>query len=73
VTGSVFFVASASIVAKVVRDEIMEKYDSLYPQYLFRKNKGYPTQEHMQAIQAYGPSPIHRRTFRGVKELAHEY
>jgi len=65
-----FFVASASIVAKVVRDEIMEEYDSLYPQYLFRKNKGYPTQEHKNAIQAYGFSPIHRRTFRGVKELA---
>lgn len=63
-----FFVACASIIAKVVRDEVMEGYDLLYPQYLFKKNKGYPTEEHRAAIRTYGPSPIHRRTFRGVKE-----
>jgi ribonuclease HII len=61
-----FFVACASIVAKVVRDGIMERYDTLYPQYLFKKNKGYPTEEHKKAIRTYGFSPIHRRTFRGV-------
>ena len=64
-----FFIACASIVAKVFRDGIMEKYDNLYPQYLFRKNKGYGTEEHLEALRAYGLSPIHRRTFRGVKEL----
>jgi ribonuclease HII len=64
-----FFIASASIIAKVVRDDIMERYDKLYPQYLFRKNKGYGTEEHLEAIRAYGLSPIHRRTFRGVKEM----
>jgi ribonuclease HII len=64
-----FFIACASIVAKVVRDDIMKGYDDLYPQYLFKKNKGYPTEEHKEAIRTHGPSPIHRRTFRGVKEI----
>jgi len=63
-----FFIACASIISKVVRDDIMERYDKLYPQYLFRKNKGYGTEEHLEAIRTYGFSPIHRRTFRGVKE-----
>jgi ribonuclease HII len=63
-----FFVACASIIAKVVRDSIMEEYDKLYPQYNFRKNKGYPTKDHKKAIKEYGVSPIHRKTFRGVKE-----
>jgi ribonuclease HII len=64
-----FFIACASIVAKVVRDDIMKGYDDLYPQYLFKKNKGYPTEEHKEAIRTHGLSPIHRRTFRGVKEI----
>ena len=63
-----FFIACASIIAKVVRDDVMEKYDNLYPQYSFKKNKGYGTEEHLEAIRTYGLSPIHRRTFRGVKE-----
>jgi ribonuclease HII len=64
-----FFIACASIISKVVRDGIMEKYDKLYPEYLFKKNKGYGTKEHLEAIRTYGVSPIHRRTFNGVKEL----
>jgi len=64
-----FFIACASIVAKVIRDDMMERYDDLYPQYLFRKNKGYPTDKHKEAIRIHGLSPIHRRTFRGVKEM----
>jgi ribonuclease HII len=64
-----FFIACASIVAKVARDDIMERYDALYPQYLFRKHKGYPTEEHKAAIRNHGLSPIHRRTYRGVKEM----
>jgi ribonuclease HII len=63
-----FFVACASIIAKVIRDGIMVEYDALYPQYNFRKNKGYPTKDHRKAIEEYGASPIHRKTFRGVKE-----
>jgi ribonuclease HII len=63
-----FFIACASIVAKVTRDAIMEAYDSLYPQYNFKQNKGYPTKDHKKAIVTFGVSPIHRKTFRGVKE-----
>lgn len=67
-----FFVACASIVAKVVRDRLMNVYDAAYPQYLWKKNKGYPTEEHKLAIAAYGISPLHRKTFRGVKEFCLE-
>ena len=64
-----FFIASASIIAKVVRDRIMDDYHRMYPQYGFDKNKGYGTRDHKLAIREYGPSPIHRKTFRGVKEV----
>ncbi|WP_435619723.1 ribonuclease HII [Thermoanaerobacterium thermosulfurigenes] len=56
-------IAAASIVAKVTRDNIMRKYDEMYPQYGFCKNKGYGTKEHIEAIKKYGPCPIHRKTF----------
>jgi ribonuclease HII len=46
----------------------MVVYDADYPQYQWKKNKGYPTVEHRQAIEAFGLTPIHRKTFRGVKE-----
>ncbi len=62
-------VAAASILAKVTRDRLMEAYHQQYPQYNFKKNKGYGTREHMEALQAHGFCPIHRRSFRGVKEL----
>jgi len=62
-------IAAASILAKVTRDRLMEAFHRQYPQYNFRKNKGYGTREHMKALQTYGACPIHRRTFRGVKEL----
>jgi ribonuclease HII len=63
-----FFIACASIVAKVVRDRLMTLYDARYPQYLWKKNQGYPTPEHRKAIEAYGITPFHRKTFRGVRE-----
>jgi len=63
-----FFIACASIIAKVTRDSIMETYHEMYPHYNFRKNKGYPSKDHKAAIKEYGISPIHRKTFRGVKE-----
>lgn len=63
-----FYIACASIVAKVTRDNIMDKYDLEYPHYNFRKNKGYPTKDHRLAIERYGISPIHRKTFKGVRE-----
>ena len=61
-------IAAASIIAKVFRDRIMEKYDSKFPGYGFSKHKGYPTKAHKQAIAKLGPCPIHRQTFKGVKE-----
>lgn len=56
-------IAAASIYAKVTRDRLMEKYDRLYPEYGFARNKGYGTAEHIAALKKYGPCPIHRRTF----------
>ena len=59
-------IAAASIIAKVYRDNIMIKYDKKYPQYLFKKNKGYGTEEHLEALLKYGPSEIHRKSFNRV-------
>ena len=56
----------ASIFAKVIRDRLMEKYDKIYPEYNFKKHKGYPTKEHKRLITKYGACKIHRRSFRGV-------
>ena len=61
-------IAAASIVAKVTRDRLMERYHEDYPQFEFSKHKGSPTKAHKQAIQKFGCCPIHRRTFKGVKE-----
>ncbi|MDD5347558.1 MAG: ribonuclease HII [Candidatus Omnitrophica bacterium] len=59
-------IASASIVAKTVRDRIMEVYDTVFPLYGFRKHKGYPTEAHRRALAKHGSSRIHRKTFAGV-------
>ncbi len=59
-------IAAASIIAKVTRDRIMEKLHDIYPQYGFLKHKGYPTIAHYEAIKMYGPSPVHRLSFKGV-------
>lgn len=56
-------IAAASILAKVTRDRMMVEYDALYPEYEFAKHKGYGSKMHIEAIQEYGPCPIHRRTF----------
>ncbi|PID58382.1 MAG: ribonuclease HII [Ignavibacteriae bacterium] len=58
-----FSVAAASILAKVKRDEIMIKYSEKYPEYNWQKNKGYGTKEHITAIQKYGITELHRKTF----------
>lgn len=60
-------IAAASIIAKVTRDGIMEELHNEYPQYNFTKNKGYPTKEHYEAIRKYGPCPIHRLSYKGVR------
>jgi len=59
-------IAAASIVAKVYRDNIMIKYDKKYPQYFFKKNKGYGTKEHLKALLKFGPSEIHRKSYKRV-------
>lgn len=59
-------IAAASIIAKVYRDNIMIQYDQKYPQYLFKKNKGYGTEEHLKALLKYGPSEIHRKSYKRV-------
>lgn len=56
-------IAAASIMAKVTRDRLMVEYAELYPEYGFEKNKGYGSLEHREALQKYGPCPIHRHTF----------
>lgn len=56
-------IAAASIVAKVVRDRLMECFHRIFPVYGFDRHKGYPTEEHARAIAAHGPSLVHRRTF----------
>ncbi|MCH5253621.1 MAG: ribonuclease HII [Lachnospiraceae bacterium] len=56
-------IGAASIVAKVTRDRLMQEYDSVFPEYGFASNKGYGTQEHIEALKKYGACPIHRRSF----------
>ena len=65
----VMSIASASIIAKVTRDNIMHFYHKRYPDYGFDKNSGYPTRLHKEAINKYGILGIHRRTFKPVKIL----
>jgi ribonuclease HII len=60
-------IASASIVAKVTRDRIMLKYHRKYPDFCFAENKGYSTKAHIDALKAYGPCKIHRKSFRLVQ------
>jgi len=61
-------IAAASIIAKVTRDRLMERYHQDYPQFGFFNHKGYPTRSHKEAIRRFGCCPIHRRSFKGVKE-----
>ncbi len=60
-------VASASILAKVTRDRMMDRYHRRFPLYGFDHNRGYGTQEHRNAIRRHGPSPIHRYSFKGLR------
>ena len=62
-------VAAASILAKVTRDEYMEKMDIKYPNYGFKKHKGYGTKAHMQALEKYGPCKIHIKSFAPVSKF----
>ena len=57
-------IAAASIVAKVYRDNLMTEYSKKYPGYLWEKNSGYGTKEHLEAIEKLGVTPIHRTSFK---------
>lgn len=57
-------IALASVIAKVLRDKLMNDYSTKYPEYLFEKNKGYGTKEHREAIKKYGLTDIHRKSFK---------
>ena len=59
----VYSISAASIIAKVTRDRMMKEYNEIYPEYGFAGHKGYGTAKHIQAIKAYGPCPLHRKTF----------
>jgi ribonuclease HII len=59
-------IAAASIIAKVIRDDIMLKLSKYYPEYGFENNKGYGTKQHLTSLRKYGPSIVHRISFRGV-------
>lgn len=63
-------IAAASVVAKVYRDGVMARMDARFPRYGFDRHKGYPTREHLAALERHGPCRIHRRTFRGVPAAA---
>ncbi len=58
-----FSIAAASILAKVTRDRLMKNFAVQYPDYLWEKNKGYPTKQHRDILMKIGPSPLHRKTF----------
>lgn len=62
-------IAAASIIAKETRDQLMRNFHEKWPQYGFHSHKGYGTEEHVLAIQKYGPCPIHRLSFEPLKSL----
>ncbi|MFC2066632.1 ribonuclease HII [Chloroflexota bacterium] len=64
-----FSIACASIIAKVARDRLMIELDSIYPGYRLAKHKGYATEEHLACLHSLGPCPIHRRSFRPLKDM----
>ena len=62
-------ISAASIIAKVTRDRIMLSIDKEYPEYDFKKHKGYPTKHHIEMIKKYGICKYHRKTFKPIKNL----
>lgn len=67
---SSYSIAAASIVAKVTRDRMMERADSLYPGYGFARHKGYGTALHREQLERLGPCPLHRRSFSPLRQGA---
>jgi ribonuclease HII len=68
--GKIMSIAAASILAKTYRDDYMINLDKQYPQYDWEKNKGYPTKAHRNAIQQFGTTPYHRKTFNLLGQLS---
>ena len=66
-------IAAASILAKTTRDRLMEEYDLQYPMYHWKKNKGYPTPEHKQAIAEHGITELHRKSFNMAIQMRLEF
>lgn len=66
-------IAAASVIAKVTRDRMMDELDSKYPEYNFKKNKGYPTKQHKEAIEKYGILKEHRKSFKPVCDNLNRY
>ena len=66
--GKYLHIAAASILAKTYRDLYMTKLHEEFPMYNWKQNKGYPTQEHREAIKKYGPTPYHRKSFKLLPE-----
>lgn len=64
-----FSIAAASIVAKVHRDALMVELDAQFPQYGFKRHKGYGTKVHWSALRRYGPCPVHRGSYEKIKQL----
>ncbi len=66
-------ISAASILAKVTRDRIMIEMDKIYPEFNFKKHKGYPTKNHFEALEKYGVTPIHRKSFAPVRNTTKVY
>jgi len=64
-----FSIACASIMAKVTRDQLITELDKIYPGYGLAQHKGYGTKEHLACLRRLGPSPIHRQSFKPVKDM----
>jgi ribonuclease HII len=62
-------IAAGSIIAKVARDHFMVEMANLYPGYGFEKHKGYPTKAHIEALKSLGTTPIHRKSYKPVKDV----
>jgi ribonuclease HII len=63
-------IAAASILAKVARDTCMDAWDAAYPEYGFARHRGYATPEHLEALERYGPTPVHRFSYEPVRACA---
>jgi len=66
-------IAAASVLAKVFRDRLMKEMDQKWPNYGFKQHKGYGTSKHLEAIEKWGPCPIHRKTFDPIKRYIYRF